>query len=93
MNQDVAVLAAHNNLLRAMAFAINHNVPEEGSDPLGRIEPSQDFRYQPWTRYRGTPTESLARIKGLVQYRRLDWYPGIEPWYRPLDIDSEYDEE
>eukprot|EP00972_Heterocapsa_arctica_P021072 3102197-Heterocapsa_arctica.AAC.1 len=60
---------------------------------MGRIETSQDFKYQPWTRYRGTPTESLAIIKGLVQYRRLDWSPGIDPWYRPLEIDSESDEE
>eukprot|EP00972_Heterocapsa_arctica_P048892 7203123-Heterocapsa_arctica.AAC.2 len=43
MNQDPAVLAAHNNLLRARAFAINHKLPEEGSDPMGRIETSQDF--------------------------------------------------
>eukprot|EP00972_Heterocapsa_arctica_P021903 3223250-Heterocapsa_arctica.AAC.1 len=86
-------MAAHNNLLRAMAFAMNRNGPEYSPDPPGIIEHSKDFTYQQWTRYNGTPTDSIARTKGLVQYRFLDWSPGIEPWYRLLDIDSESDEE
>eukprot|EP00972_Heterocapsa_arctica_P098717 14567291-Heterocapsa_arctica.AAC.1 len=71
MHQDSSVLAAHNNLMRAMAFAMNHEVP----------------------RCKSTLTESIARTKGLIQYRQRKWSLGIEHWYRPLDIDSEYDKE
>eukprot|EP00972_Heterocapsa_arctica_P116176 16451803-Heterocapsa_arctica.AAC.1 len=93
MNQDSSVLAAHSNLLRAMAFAINHEVSEEPPESLGSIEQGKDFTYQPWTRYKSSPIESIARTKGLIQYRQLEMSPGIQPWLRPLDIDSESDEE
>eukprot|EP00972_Heterocapsa_arctica_P040786 6009265-Heterocapsa_arctica.AAC.1 len=93
MNQDSSVLAAHNNLMRALAFAMNHEVSDEPSDSIGRIEHGDDSTDQPWTRSKSTLTESIARTKGLIQYRQREWSPGIEPWYRPLDIDSGSDEE
>eukprot|EP00972_Heterocapsa_arctica_P089422 13183806-Heterocapsa_arctica.AAC.1 len=70
MNQDTSVLAAHNNLMRAMAFAMDHELTEEPPDSIGNTEHGNDFIYQPWTRYTSSPSQSIPRTKGLIHYRQ-----------------------
>eukprot|EP00972_Heterocapsa_arctica_P090896 13410232-Heterocapsa_arctica.AAC.1 len=74
-----------------MAFAIEHQ--EEPPESVLNSENSNYFTYQPWTRYNSNSTQSNDRIKALIQYRQFDWSIGIQPGLRPLEIDSESDEE
>eukprot|EP00972_Heterocapsa_arctica_P044513 6570648-Heterocapsa_arctica.AAC.1 len=87
----MSTLAAHNNLIRALAFAIEHL--EEPPESNWSRENSKYFTYQTWTRYKSNSTQSGDRIKALIQYRQAEWSLGIQPGLRPLEIDSESDEE
>eukprot|EP00972_Heterocapsa_arctica_P072790 10746210-Heterocapsa_arctica.AAC.1 len=53
--QDPSIVAAHNNLIRAMAFASEHQ--EEPTESGLNNENSNDFTDQPWSRYKSNPAQ------------------------------------
>eukprot|EP00972_Heterocapsa_arctica_P043401 6405885-Heterocapsa_arctica.AAC.1 len=93
LTSDAGVIAANNNLLRAMAFAVNYTSSEFNQNPQEEDERPKDCKYQSWTRNSGTVAESLTRIKGLVQCRCWDRSFGVDPRRQAPGMDSESDEE
>eukprot|EP00972_Heterocapsa_arctica_P052213 7680228-Heterocapsa_arctica.AAC.1 len=79
-NQYTSILAAHNNLIRAMAFAIEHL--EEPPESIWNRENSNDFTFQAWSRYKSNSIQSGDRSKALIQYRQAGWSLGIQPGLR-----------
>eukprot|EP00972_Heterocapsa_arctica_P072238 10669029-Heterocapsa_arctica.AAC.1 len=90
-SHDPSMVAAHNNLIRAMAFASEHQV--EPTESGLNNDNSKYFSYQPWSRYKIDPSQHLGRIKALIQYRQFQWSASIQMVHRPLEIYSESDEE
>eukprot|EP00972_Heterocapsa_arctica_P109138 16070729-Heterocapsa_arctica.AAC.1 len=74
-----------------MAFASEHQV--EPTEPGVNNKNSNDFTYQPWSMYKSNPAQHFGRIKALIQYRQFQWSASIQLGLRPLEIDSESDEE